>query len=259
MKFNTKTMSPLVKVAPTTATKKKKDDSLPSSPPPPPPSSSSSSSDSIFYHPNKFLSPGVGEAPFAHQQDEEQEQEQLQQQQQQQLGSWIRFLPTIVYTPVKSSFRTNSRHDTTLDVEGVVDLNKAFQRLLITNQDAHDVDDDDDVEAKQEEEKEEKENVSVSQPHDHRNTLVKEHTNNDHNNSNNNNDDNKNDDGDNKEALMEHEKLGRFKTTALHRKMREEVPVMRSYRLVQDDDDDDEEEQEEGDDNDDGDKQKQNN
>lgn len=167
MKVDTKKMTPMKKVAP---------DTLKDSP------------DSCLFHENKYIEDGASSLKKENHNEE------------QEGGFWIRFIPTIFYTPVKCSKR-NSADARTLDAKGVEDLNAAFSKLLISDKTDND---------KEEETKEEKEETKDDGETSQEGKSVE------------------------REAADDNEeKLGRFKTTAKSVKTSRKVEVMRSYRLVE--------------------------
>lgn len=155
MKVDTKKMTPISKVS------AKKD-----------------SPDSCLFHENKYIEDGAAALHGA--KDESGK------------GFWIRFIPTIFYTPVKSSQRHTDKRRETLDAKGVEDLNNAFAKLMI-----------------REEEKTEPQGNVEDKDTDADEKCCQESV-----------------------SKEQKEKLGRFQTKCKIKKSPKKVNVTRSYRLV---------------------------
>lgn len=170
MKVNTKTMTPLNKIIAA--------DTMKSVP------------DSCLFNPNKFIKDGATALNKATGEDDDTTS----------FGTFIRYIPTIFYTPVKSSSRLESKG--TLSADGVKDLSKAFEQLLI-NTNVKD-EDEEKTETTEEEEKTAEDTETKIEVEDNHNDESEE-------------------------------KLGRFHTRdTTHKSAPKKVDVLRSYRLVSD-------------------------
>jgi hypothetical protein len=165
MKVDTKKMSPMKKVAP---------DNMKDSP------------DSCLFHQNKYIEDGV--SPLNKNGCHEEESDG---------GFWIRWIPTIFYTPVKCSQREKiedkQRRKDTLDANGVEELNEAFAKLLINN-------------------KKEKEETKDCAEEKHNG-----------------------DDDDDEQELVKEEKLGRYEIVRESETTARKIKMTRSYRLAEQD------------------------
>ena len=101
MKVNTKTMTPISKVAP---------DTMKSAP------------NSCYFNPNKHIDDGASALKKISTNEDDDDDDST-------FGFVTRYLPTVFYTPVKSSSRFES--EGTVDADGVDALNKAFGKLLL--------------------------------------------------------------------------------------------------------------------------------
>ena len=178
MKVDTKKMTPMSKIAPETM---------------------KNSPDSCLFHKNKYIVDGASPLNEEEKKDDSGE------------GSWIAWIPTLIFTPVKRSYRNKSRD--TLDTEGVEELNSAFAKLLIGD---YKNDNDDDSQLKKEETKDEEQaEEKKDSVHDAKS---------------------KHEEPVDEDEKENREKLGRFVTTRKSEKTFRTNKVMRSYRLVDEDD-----------------------